>query len=445
MACSPALLDAAAIVVALLILNRLFGNKPARAGPLPPGPKGLPLIGNLLYMPASHEWQTFAQWGQRWGGIVSVTILGQPYVILNSEKHAKEMLEKKSSIYSSRPVIAFGSELVGWKRILVLQPYGNTFREHRRMIFQLIGSKKNMARFVPLVDAKTRDFITEVYREPESLLKHIRKYVDPLGSFHVHWRYHPDDVLRIPDKDEGDPLVELVNRALEQFAICTAPGAFLANIFPALVHIPAWFPGAGFKKTAAAWRATLEQMCEDPYNLVKQQIAAGTNVPSFTSKNLEGDITPERELIVKDAASSLYAGGADTTVSAINSFFLAMTLHPEIQAKAHAEIEAAIGNDRLPTAEDRKNLPYVNAVFLETLRWNNVAPLGIPHRLIEDDVHDGYYLLKGTTVITNLWQMLHDPETYPDPGSFNPDRFLSYPGHEPELDPRTIAFGFGRR
>ncbi|TBU32655.1 cytochrome P450 [Dichomitus squalens] len=413
MAYSPTLLDAAAIVVALLILNRLFGNKPARAGPLPSGPKGLPLIGNLLEMPASHEWQTFAQWGQRWGGIVSVTILGQPYVILNSEKHPKEMLEKKSSIYSSRPVIAFGGELVGWKRILVLQPYGNTFREHRRMIFQLIGSKKNMARFVPLVDAKTRDFITEVYREPESLLKHIRKCA---GAIILMMSYG------YQIKDEGDPLVELVNRALEQFAICTAPGAFLANIFPALVHIPAWFPGAGFKKTAAAWRATLEQMCEDPYNLVKQQIAAGTNVPSFTSKNLEGDVTPERELIVKDAASSLYAGGADT---------------------AHAEIEAVIGNDRLPTAEDRENLPYVNAVFLETLRWNNVAPLGIPHRLIEDDVHDGYYLPKGTTVITNLWQMLHDPETYPDPGSFNPDRFLSYPGHEPELNPRTIAFGFG--
>ena len=65
------------------------------------------------------------------------------------------------------------------------------------------------------------------------------------------------------------------------------------------------------------------------------------------------------------------------TVSAINTFFLAMTLHPEVQAKAVAEIESVIGTDRLPTMADRESLPYVNAVFLETLRWNNVAPLGM--------------------------------------------------------------------
>ena len=102
-------------------------------------------------------------------------MLGQPYVILNSAKHAVDMLEKKSSIYSSRPVIPVGGELVGWNRTLALLPYGNTFREYRRMIFQLIGSRKNMERFAPLIDSKTRDFVTEVYREPEDLLKHIRK------------------------------------------------------------------------------------------------------------------------------------------------------------------------------------------------------------------------------------------------------------------------------
>ena len=96
-------------------------------------------------------------------------------IIVNSYKTAIEMLDKKSSIYSSRPIIPVGGELVGWNRTLALLPYGNTFREYRRMIFQLIGSRKNMERFAPLIDSKTRDFVTEVYREPEDLLKHIRK------------------------------------------------------------------------------------------------------------------------------------------------------------------------------------------------------------------------------------------------------------------------------
>lgn len=156
------------------------------------------------------------------------------------------------------------------------------------------------------------------------------------------------------------------------------------------------------------------------------------------------------------------------TVSSINAFFLAMTLHPEAQAKAQAEIDDVVGTDRLPTAADRENLPYVNALFLEVLRWNNVAPLGmfqplsspcsglhkshgcsiltgVPHRLIEDDVYNGYFLPKGTIVIANIWRMLHNPETYADPMSFNPERFVKTATHEPELDPRTLSFGFGRR
>ena len=59
-----------------------------------------------------------------------------------------------------------------------------------------------------------------------------------------------------------------------------------------------------------------------------------------------------------------------------------MTLYPEVQEKAQAEIEAVIGQDRLPSAEDRDRLPYVNAVYLEVLRWNNVAPLGTNSRVI---------------------------------------------------------------
>ncbi|KAL7282185.1 hypothetical protein ACG7TL_003654 [Trametes sanguinea] len=434
MAYTPTLLDAAAILVAVILLNRLFTKK--RQGPLPPGPKGLPLIGNMLDMPASHEWKTFAQWGEQWGDIVSVTFLGQPYVILNSAKHAVELLEKKSSIYSSRPVIPVGGELVGWNRTLALLPYGNKFREYRRLIFQLIGSRKNMERFMPLVENKTRDLITEIYQQPNELLKHIRKSAGAI----ILMMSHGYQV-----QDENDPFVATVDEAMEQFAVCTAPGAFLANIFPALAHIPAWFPGAGFRKIAAAWRRTLDEMCDKPHEYVKQRMAAGTDIPNFTSTNLEGDITPEREELVKNAASSLYAGGADTTVSAINTFFLAMTLHPEVQEKAQAEIDAVIGSDRLPTAEDRDNLPYVHAVFLEVLRWNNVAPLAIPHRVIEDDVYNGYYIPKDTIVIANVWRMLHDPETYADPMSFNPERFVAGPGKQPEADPRGMVFGFGRR
>jgi len=122
-----------------------------------------------------------------------------------------------------------------------------------------------------------------------------------------------------------------------------------------------------------------------------------------------------------------------------------MARFPEVQRKAQSEIDKVIGNDRLPTLSDREQLPYINALCLEVLRWQPVAPLGLPHRLIQDDVHAGYFLPEGTIVIPNIWNFLHDPQTYTDPFQFNPERFLSAGNKDPEKDPRQVVFGFGRR
>lgn len=81
----------------------------------------------------------------------------------------------------------------------------------------------------------------------------------------------------------------------------------------------------------------------------------------------------------------------------------------------------------------------------EVFRWSVVAPTGIPHCVTEDDIHDGYYIPKGSLIVPNIWFMLNDPRRYANPSQFNPGRFLAKDGKEPETDPRTICFGFGRR
>ncbi len=113
------------------------------------------------------------------------------------------------------------------------------------------------------------------------------------------------------------------------------------------------------------------------------------------------------------------------TPSSLASFILAMTLHPEIQTRAQAELRSLLGDtwQRLPSFEDRQNLPYVDAIVLELLRWNPSVPLGqfrsplfgvclcldyirppgLAHRLAQGDVYRGYYFPKGTIVWANIW------------------------------------------
>lgn len=130
----------------------------------------------------------------------------------------------------------------------------------------------------------------------------------------------------------------------------------------------------------------------------------------------------------------------------MKAFFLAMVLNPETMKKAQEELDRVVGKDRLPDFSDRGNLPYIDAVIKEVLRWNPPVPIGVPSRVIQDDVYRGYIIPAGATVISNIWAICRDPNVYPDPETFNPDRFLKDGETNPLVfNPEDRVFGAGRK
>lgn len=123
-----------------------------------------------------------------------------------------------------------------------------------------------------------------------------------------------------------------------------------------------------------------------------------------------------------------------------------MMLHPEIQKKAQQEVDAVVSREgRLPKLTDRSSMPYLESILKEVLRWAPASPIGIFHANTVDDVYEGYFIPAKSTIIGNIWAMMHDESVYPDPFTFNPDRFLEGNGRSPQADPREYVFGFGRR
>ncbi|KAG2366933.1 cytochrome P450 [Suillus spraguei] len=398
-------LDLCLAAIGAYLVKQVLNKNPA---PYLPGPRGWPLIGNILDMPQIKPWLTFAEWGKKYGAISHIEVLGQHFIVLNSVKSAVDMLDKKSTMYSDRPVLPMASELVGWKPTLALLPYGDSFRQQRKNIHQIMGNRAALHVYHPIEEIEIRRFLKRVFLNPEQLQAHVRHTAGAI-------------ILRIACgyevKETDDPLIDLADRAVDQFSRSTAPGAFMVDIVPFLANIPKWFPGAGFKRLAR------EDMLTTPYKFVQDQMAAGVAPTSFTSNLLEGrTFSAEEDDIVMWSAASLHA--ADS--SAIYSFFLAIALFPDVQKQAQAEIDAVIGPERLPSFADRDSLPYIEALVKEVLRWNVVAPTG-------------------SLIVPNIWFMLHDPRTYDNPSQFNPGRFLAKDGKKFETDPRTICFGFGRR
>ncbi|KAK7756776.1 hypothetical protein SLS62_001219 [Diatrype stigma] len=449
-----ALAQLAAIILVVyygvtLLLKTRGGNGGKVRAALPPGPKGLPLVGNIrdLPPPGTREWEHWAKHRSLYGPISSVTVFGTTIIVLNDARAAFELLEKRGSVHSSRPRMVFLMDLCGWRDAAASLPYGARLRAYRQRFHRFVGTRAAFlgsggGRYASLLEVEARRFLLRALEQPDALLQHARTEA---GAIILQMAYG----YTVDPRGGGarDPLVAGADRALAQFSVAAVPGAWLVDMLPVLRHMPSWVPGAGFQRTARFFRDTIMETAQKPMEFVEHQMAAGMYQPSYVSEEIEragglDKITEDDRHVTKWSAASLYTGGADTSVSTMQTFFLAMLVYPEVQRKAQEEIDRVVGIQRLPTLEDRSKLPYVDAVVSESLRWHPVAPMGLPHVPIQDDIYEGYLIPKDAIIMPNIWFFTHDPEVYTDPLVFDPERYLV---DSPPPDPRDYVFGFGRR
>ncbi|KAI0849530.1 cytochrome P450 [Daldinia vernicosa] len=431
------------IVVAAYLVYLVYRYSIRNDAPrlLPPGPKSLPILGSIMDLPekAQPEFQHWLKHREQYGPISSMTVLGRTFIILHDRQAAHDILQKESAKSSDRPWAEFAFSLCGLSEFMVSR-YDADFRHRRKLFHQQLGTAKLAARFDDVQEVETRRFLLCVLNNPDATIKHL-KYA--MGSIILKMTYgysvEPDGV---------DPLVNLIEQMTANLVKATVP--WLVDFIPALKHLPDGFPGSGFKETARKWKKINQTVVNVPYMFVRRQIAAGNCRQSYVSrlieecKNGETDskLRGDDEAAIKRTAAAMYAGGADTTVTAVTSFILAMVKFPEVQREAQEAIDLLIGSDRLPNLADRAKLPYVEALVKEVFRWSPIAPLGIPHAMSEDTAYGGYLIPKGAVLVPMIWWFLHDPNVYAKPDLFNPQRFLE-PQNEP--DPKTILFGYGRR
>ncbi|KAE8825852.1 hypothetical protein PTNB73_09362 [Pyrenophora teres f. teres] len=442
---SPTTLAVLLGIVGLYVINRYVRSKRNRL-PLPPGPKGIFLLGNINDMPKpgvvdAHHWlehKKLYDVVHPVGPISSVTVMGQTIVIINDSALAFELLRERSAIHSSRPRQVFAGEMVGLENGTAMSPYNDNWRIHRKNVARVLTTNASFTMFEKVQETESAHLLLRVLDSPDDLWNHLRKMT---GSVILKITYGYTTVAHGPD-----PLVELAAQAGQQFGDAITPGKWMVDTLPFLRHLPNGFPGTSFKKTAEVFKDTMNQCVETPYAFVKQQMREKRHKTSYLSQAIEdiGD-DAEMEFHHKWSAQSLFTAGSDTTAASLMNFFLAMMIFPEIQKKAHEELDRVVGNSRLPVSSDRDNLPYIMGIMKETHRWHPIAPLSVPHASTAEDTCNGYRIPKGAILLPNTWWFTHDPSVYPDPATFSPERYIATPTHAPEPDPREFTYGYGRR
>ncbi|KAJ7044390.1 cytochrome P450 [Mycena alexandri] len=405
--------------------------------PLPPGPPQLPFVGNLLDIGSDRQWVKYLEWSQKFNSdIIHLNVLGTSIVVLSSMEAVRDLFDKRSSLYSDRPYMPMINDLMGWD-------FGIGRRAHRKMLHESfnVGSVKQ---FYPQERAATHELLRRILQDPaENVIEQFRRMA---GGLIMQVTYGIE-----VSSAKDDPYISIAKEVMHGLSVASIPGAFLVDTIPALKYVPKWMPGAGFKRKAEEWRKVTRELLEVPFAETKRRMNMGIAPASFTSLNLDAlddskiEEKEEREPMVKASAANLYGAGADTTVSALGTFVLAMIANPEAQKKAQAEIDSVVGIGHLPDFTDEAATPYISAIVKEVLRWRNVTPIAIPHYLTVEDEYRGYRIPAHSVVIGNAWAILHDKDMYPDPHSFKPERFLLDGKLNPAIRDPDAAFGFGRR
>lgn len=167
------------IAIALYIFNQQIFKRVTRRLPLPPGPKGWPLVGNVTDLPSGDgpESLHWLQYKEKYGPINSFTVLGRTIITIHDRAMASELMDKRSLAHSGRPKMEFGN-MCGWEDLLGSQQNNASFKAQRKHIFQQIGTKSSVSRFWPLQERVVGRFLWRANQDHgKDLDQHIQTSV----------------------------------------------------------------------------------------------------------------------------------------------------------------------------------------------------------------------------------------------------------------------------
>ncbi|KAF1376962.1 hypothetical protein PFLUV_G00216950 [Perca fluviatilis] len=415
---SISLLGGLLVLLLVYLVSSSFSSK--EDSKEPPGPKPFPLIGNLLQLDLKRLYNTLLKLSKTYGSVFTWC--------------------KCARAWGPEVLAARVRQTAACVLCRVIWANGDSWKEMRRFALT------NLRDF-GMGKKASEDKIIE---ECEHLIEVFKKFKGEAFDTTQPINYAVSNIIcsivygsRFEyDDPEFTSLVDRTNRYVQ---LVGSPSVQLYNMFP---RIGKWFGG---KKEIEAIFAVNKKQNLQLFSRLKEtlnpQMCRGF-VDAFLvrKQNLEesgiaNSYFNERNLM--QTVFNLFAAGTDTTATTLRWGLLFMAKNPKIQDQVQEEVSREIGS-RNVQVEDRKNLPFTDAVIHETQRLANIAPMAVPHKTSQDITFQGHFIKKGTTVFPLLTSVLYDESEWERPHSFYPAHFLDKDGKFVKRD-AFMPFSAGRR
>ncbi|XP_042396436.1 3,9-dihydroxypterocarpan 6A-monooxygenase-like [Zingiber officinale] len=429
------------IVFPILILITWRRRRPALR--LPPGPIALPIIGHLHHLrPIPH--QSFHKLSKRYGGLIGLRLGSVPCIVVSSSSMIKEIMRTQETAWSDRPQFRVSSYIAYDCSGFVFAPYGPHWRFLKKLCMSELLGGRTIDQLLPIRTEEVVSLVRSLYDRCK-----VGRTSINMGS----------EVLNLTNN--------VISRMTTGHRCCGSDGEAMEmrKIVEGVAELVGKFNMADFigicknwdlqgfdkrsKDVRQRYDAMMERIMKEKEEARKKKSGGIKDLLDILidiADDSSAEVRLSREHI-KAFVMDIFVAGTDTSALTLEWGLAELINHPDILRKAQDEIEAVVGKKRLVQESDVANLPYMQAIIKETMRLHPSGPL-IPRRSTRDTKIKGYDVPANTTVFVNVWANGRDPEQWPEPFEFRPERFLEEPGQK--LDVRgqhfeLIPFGSGRR
>ncbi|XP_068136096.1 cytochrome P450 2K1-like [Hyperolius riggenbachi] len=424
------------IVVILFLAYVHSSQKRDKYKNFPPGPRPLPIIGNVHQIDMNKPFKTFIELSKTYGTILGIHIGPQRTVILCGYDTVKDALMNHAEAFSDRP------------RLPVLEKYGGN-----GIAFSSGENWRVMRRFAlsSLRDygMGKRSIEDKIAAEVELLMQIFRSYKGkPFDNQRILTTAVAKIILSIllsqKFENEDPTIKKLIDIVNENVRLLGTPISRLYNAYPSLIGL---LPGA--HKTIPENIAHMQSLIRKMFSKQRQQLDVNNQrnlIDSFLVKQQEGKAESVKYFHDDNLTAlvdNLFGAGMETTATTLRWGLLLMMKYPDIQKKVQDEIERVIGKAK-PKIEHRKEMPYTDAVIHEIQRYGDVVPNNVPHATSQDVTFRGYFIPKGTVVFPLISSSLRDKSYFEKPYEFYPEHFLDAKGNFKKNE-AFIPFSIGRR